>query len=309
MDGNSVVIGTAVDPTVAPERALCMTCGYELRGLKIDQRCPECGVSIARSLRGDLLIDSDPEYVRTLRRGAGLALLGMVVFVVLYAAVLAFSGAMPAKVVGVALEFGAFVGTVVYCAGWWLLTAPDMRQHADDRAVMTRRLARAAAGVVAGLATVLFVCALADMPGTGLGAAAQAIRTPVGMLEFAAIVASIVFGTTLVAELARRVPSRQLVSRARTIRGGVILAAAGLLVMAVLGAILRNQLAGNATVSAVLGVLSLVTGLLLIAEFLLYFSLLTGLRRELSEVLDASRWETVVGLVRKEAEELASDRA
>ena len=47
----------------------CLNCGYNLRGLEEDGQCPECGVPIERSLHGNLLIYSSPEYVSSLHRG------------------------------------------------------------------------------------------------------------------------------------------------------------------------------------------------------------------------------------------------
>src|SRR5258706_15757786 len=47
----------------------CRKCGYNLRGLSGDGRCPECGTSVGFSLQGDLLRFCDPSWVDTLRRG------------------------------------------------------------------------------------------------------------------------------------------------------------------------------------------------------------------------------------------------
>ena len=61
--------------------APCRKCGYNVRGLSIDGRCPECGSPVGLSVMGDLLRFSDPSWVRTLRRGVTLILTGIVVYI------------------------------------------------------------------------------------------------------------------------------------------------------------------------------------------------------------------------------------
>src|ERR1051325_11587020 len=48
----------------------CRKCSYNLRGLHIDGRCPECGAAIELSVHGDLLRFSDPAWLDLI--GAGL---------------------------------------------------------------------------------------------------------------------------------------------------------------------------------------------------------------------------------------------
>jgi len=48
---------------------LCMSCGYNLRGLTMEKVCPECGISVGQSLLGDRLEFSDPAWLRWQRRG------------------------------------------------------------------------------------------------------------------------------------------------------------------------------------------------------------------------------------------------
>src|SRR5438067_12659663 len=38
-------------PPIIEQDVPCAACAYNLRGLRIDQRCPECGVEIMHSLR------------------------------------------------------------------------------------------------------------------------------------------------------------------------------------------------------------------------------------------------------------------
>jgi hypothetical protein len=52
----------------------CTHCGYNLRGLSREGRCPECGSLIDESLHGDLLRHADPEWLDRLRFGTSLKL-------------------------------------------------------------------------------------------------------------------------------------------------------------------------------------------------------------------------------------------
>jgi hypothetical protein len=41
----------------------CIQCGYNLRTLHREAKCPECGLEVARSMRGDRLRYSDPAWL------------------------------------------------------------------------------------------------------------------------------------------------------------------------------------------------------------------------------------------------------
>ena len=53
----------------------CRKCGYNLRGVNIARNCPECGTAVVFSLRGEMLRQSDPEWLRLLHRGAVIILI------------------------------------------------------------------------------------------------------------------------------------------------------------------------------------------------------------------------------------------
>ena len=71
--------------TVAADVA-CIKCEYDLRSLKADGLCPECGAAVVESLRSDALWLADREWLGTVRNGFALLtanVLGLIVLAVL----------------------------------------------------------------------------------------------------------------------------------------------------------------------------------------------------------------------------------
>ncbi|NLF31381.1 MAG: hypothetical protein GX591_10925 [Planctomycetes bacterium] len=102
----------------------CIACGYNLRGLTSDGRCPECGAAIDGSLDPRLLWFAPPAYVRTLALGLSLIFWG------LYACAFAAMGVsamfevvLGADLAGPAIICGATLGLITMI-GMWLFTTP-----------------------------------------------------------------------------------------------------------------------------------------------------------------------------------------
>jgi hypothetical protein len=83
--------------TETVERELrCARCGYVLRGLPVNGSCPECAEAIATSLRGSLLRFTDPDWLRSLARGATLSAWGVrLVFIMFFVYVFTLLATMP----------------------------------------------------------------------------------------------------------------------------------------------------------------------------------------------------------------------
>lgn len=125
--------------------APCRKCGYNLRGLNLDGRCPECGTPVGLSLYGDLLRYSDPNWVRTLYRGVRTIIWGIVV---------AFLGAILMIVLGVAMPsllavapLASVIAGLMWVVGAWMLTEPDPSGIGEDKYGTSRQIIRFAIAV------------------------------------------------------------------------------------------------------------------------------------------------------------------
>ncbi|MFO0831111.1 MAG: hypothetical protein U0637_04610 [Phycisphaerales bacterium] len=127
----------------------CATCGYNLRGLAVGARCPECALPVEDSLRENLLAYSGYEYRRRLIIGfhavfwgtvlsVALSLLSSVLMVVLAGLGAAYMGGA-GQVMGI-LRFAL---NVVTLGGIWLVVLPDPGVGADRDAAGARRWVRA----------------------------------------------------------------------------------------------------------------------------------------------------------------------
>lgn len=72
-------------PVVLDEDVTCIQCGYNLRGLTTDGRCPECSAAVERSLRDNRLQFADADWLGRVKLGADLLYCGIVVSILLVA--------------------------------------------------------------------------------------------------------------------------------------------------------------------------------------------------------------------------------
>ena len=201
--------GTVVDDVP------CRKCGYNLRGLFMTGRCPECGLAVGRSLTDDLLRFADPTWVTTLGRGAGRILWGILLMVVVgiasMAAMIATAAApAPAPLVLAASMAASLLAYALTWWGMWMLTAPDPSGLGEEQYGRVRRFVRFS--VVAGL-----VAHLLTMGGTELSGLPSAFAT----LIFVATAVGGLLGWIgwlmlfrYVQKLVRRVPDQKLAGRA-----------------------------------------------------------------------------------------------
>src|SRR5688572_4870184 len=98
----------------------CRGCSYNLRGLSLGGRCPECGFPVGQSIHGNLLRYCEPAWVDRLARGVNLILWGILVWIVATIA----GGVLGATVHPWFEDIGLLLGGLVGLAGAWLLTTP-----------------------------------------------------------------------------------------------------------------------------------------------------------------------------------------
>ena len=214
------VFAPEILPETAPEKAVCLQCGYSIRGLPTAHNCPECGTPIARSLRGNLLEFSSTDYVQSLHTGVTVILIAVIAQI-----------AVICLVVAAMAVFGVFAGrrgssppdlqlwmsiamlpvTAAQLLGWWLFSAPDPAILGTEKGQSPRNIIRISVAVTAGAAVLdLLVRAMATR------------RPEVAMLAMLAgtvtTVASIVqfFASMLYLRwLAPRLPDRSLEEQAK----------------------------------------------------------------------------------------------
>ena len=175
------------------EDIACRSCGYNLRGLGVTGKCPECMAAIGRSILGDLLQFCEPAWVERLARGTTWIIAGVFA---------AFLQSLAAVGLGVALvATGATTGglapnflaalagmnlvvSAISMIGFWLLTSPDPAAIDTEKRTSARLIARY------GLLTTVIAGPLQAFSPPGIGAATKTIGFGGAMmvLEISAIV-------------------------------------------------------------------------------------------------------------------------
>ncbi|MFI4915477.1 MAG: hypothetical protein ACIAS6_03085 [Phycisphaerales bacterium JB060] len=155
----------------APPGAMCLGCRYDISGMDIRAKCPECGDRIAPSVNFISLEHSPPPFLAALdsaTRGLNKASLIAVSGLALLCASYALSGkGLPPR----AVFFGTIFGTALLLVSLgvagvhqWALTA-ERRPGEEQKAKAFRTAIRVMLGIAAGTAVVS--CVLFALSGAG----------------------------------------------------------------------------------------------------------------------------------------------
>lgn len=224
----------------------CIRCGYNLKGVDRHGTCPECGMFVEHSLRGTMLPDSDPDYVRSLHRGAVTVLTCLVaslaVGILTFAVGVTFAvmggmaasaptpaGAPPAAGPGGIPEWIELASLLAQTGiglasvfGWWLLTSPDpggaSRENSPKVRLAVRVLAvcAAVASLVAFMSTLLWGPANALALGGGGITPGEVIVILAGVVSgFLLPIARFFVELVYIRALARRIPDTLIAERAK----------------------------------------------------------------------------------------------
>lgn len=114
-------------PLVDGDRS-CIKCSYNLRGLPIAGKCPECGTPVADSLKGFLLQHASAEYRAAIGSGLSLVLNGILLMIVIMVVnvfiVVALGGGGSQTAVLITMMLG-LIPTVMTYLGYLRYTEPD----------------------------------------------------------------------------------------------------------------------------------------------------------------------------------------
>ena len=204
----------------SPEDLPCIRCGYNLRELSPDGRCPECGTPIHRSIHGDLLSAADPAWLTRVSRGftlieaAAVTLASIALFLVLALTFRApWIPEIVLRVVETGLRLGVSVSVILVPLGIFAVTTPDPRMTLTEQPVVLRRIVRGAA--IAGLLFALLRYGLKSLVTAG-GAVDPLVRSVSGWTFGCAVAFTCVAGSFYLARLGERIPDMELAKRTKS---------------------------------------------------------------------------------------------
>jgi hypothetical protein len=188
----------------------CRKCGYNLRGLSPNGRCPECGTAVGRSLQGDYLHFADPQWVRTLASGMDWLVAALLLGIIVGAAVRGITGGPSGETLWT--ECAQLLASLISFVGYWKLTTPDPVGLEDPSKITARKLTRITqlAGLATAVAAILVPKSWSVLP--VIVAAFVIVIAIVGM--FATL--------TYARQLALRIPDERMAGHCRIVMWGIV---------------------------------------------------------------------------------------
>lgn len=196
----------------------CSKCGYSLKTLPLDGKCPECGASIEDSWRSSLHNASTP-YLQKLRGGLSLVLNGILLQVILGVAGFLIGLAMPSaigtlqpifNVLGVAVAVMVLIGYFKYSDA-----EPDVKE--PETIASQRSMLRGAIVVQMALTVVSLAIALIMNAGTAT-LPLMVASTIVGLVSLLAWIVGFIAMMNYTHWIASRIPDLDIQKRALRFR-------------------------------------------------------------------------------------------
>lgn len=212
---------------------------YDLAGLASDSLCPECGMSIARSLTGDRLSNADTAWLKKIYKGFRLVIFAVLVPILTSLVMITIglslttiqvyaSNTWLSDLMGLLNHIARItLGTVFIAApfvaliGWFMATTPE-----PDRVEEPDRRERVWARWTAAVWLVVSVLGVAGISVANLLIPNSTGVHPLIAWGVHAVVSSLHywFAMEFVRSLANRIPNPKLVRKARTERVGLVVA-------------------------------------------------------------------------------------
>ena len=203
---------------------ICVRCGYNLKTLRADGKCPECGVPVADSLMGDRLEYSDPVWLAEITAGVRIVhrticgLVGYLIISIVWEIALPLGSGMPTN------ALAAMTGAICLGVGLWRFTAAEPRAAGTGPLMPTRVVAR----------TCLLLTAVSIPGGIAIHGYSAVFAEALLAAGFLTAVCCAIALSVLVRRLALRIPDQKMAATARlNIVGGVLAVLVGSVVLAV----------------------------------------------------------------------------
>ena len=262
----------------------CRKCGYNLRGLHVEGRCPECGRAVGLSVRGDFLRYSDPGWVRKLHRGIRMIIWAIVVIVLGVLLGIALGIGMGNAAVAAAAPVTAMlVGYVLYLVGTWLLTEPDPSGVGEDQYGTSRKIIRIA--LVLGVVNQAIEIARQFAP---IPAALHSTLTLIGFVFSLAGLVAIFAQLQYLKKLAMRIPDPQLAGRAHFLMYAIAISYGVVIVFGILTGLLAGTAGAAGGPVAAVGCIMGITGIAVLVFAIMYLLMIERMGKRFAEEADAA---------------------